>query len=350
MTAERPAAIPSAMLAVCAERWVFHLDDPAEAGVCGVPAVARARRPTRSPRHRLEQVGGAVGRRAAAAPSRRATADRRRSGCCRPSCRPRPCHRDASPRTVMLELVVGVDFESLAPAVLAVPDGEHVLVAGPARSGRSGRVGAPGDVMAQRSSQRGRARRRPDAPVTTDVVARGRRRGGGRRRHRQVSSRATVPARRRRCRACRRSAWRAGRARRRATARGAGARRRAARCPARPRSLDVGRPPEPDRSAAVLVHRHRRRPPRRTAAAHPPRFPPAPGWRGSSAADGGPSPRSAREGERRVASAGGDGAADPDLVRAGAAPPATTTCGRRATRSVRRSGRRGARRRRWRRR
>ena len=36
-----------------------------------------------------------------------------------------------------LELVVGVDFETLGPARLAVPDGEHVLVAGPPRSGRS---------------------------------------------------------------------------------------------------------------------------------------------------------------------------------------------------------------------
>ena len=36
-----------------------------------------------------------------------------------------------------VELVVGVDFESLGPARMPVPDGEHVLVAGPARSGRS---------------------------------------------------------------------------------------------------------------------------------------------------------------------------------------------------------------------
>jgi S-DNA-T family DNA segregation ATPase FtsK/SpoIIIE len=35
------------------------------------------------------------------------------------------------------ELVVGVEFHSLAPATLVVPDGEHVLVAGPSRSGRS---------------------------------------------------------------------------------------------------------------------------------------------------------------------------------------------------------------------
>jgi DNA segregation ATPase FtsK/SpoIIIE, S-DNA-T family len=35
------------------------------------------------------------------------------------------------------QLALGVDFESLAEALLAIPDGEHVLVAGPARSGRT---------------------------------------------------------------------------------------------------------------------------------------------------------------------------------------------------------------------
>ena len=33
--------------------------------------------------------------------------------------------------------MLGVDFETLGEAALRVPDGEHVLVAGPARSGRS---------------------------------------------------------------------------------------------------------------------------------------------------------------------------------------------------------------------
>jgi S-DNA-T family DNA segregation ATPase FtsK/SpoIIIE len=36
-----------------------------------------------------------------------------------------------------LELAVGLGFDTLRPARLVVPDGEHVLVAGPARSGRT---------------------------------------------------------------------------------------------------------------------------------------------------------------------------------------------------------------------
>ena len=35
-----PARVPTAVLAACAERWVFHLDDPSEASACGVRAVA----------------------------------------------------------------------------------------------------------------------------------------------------------------------------------------------------------------------------------------------------------------------------------------------------------------------
>ena len=46
-----------------------------------------------------------------------------------------PPGRRAADRT--LELVLGTGFDSLEPAVLCVPDGEHVLVAGPARAGRS---------------------------------------------------------------------------------------------------------------------------------------------------------------------------------------------------------------------
>ena len=36
-------------------------------------------------------------------------------------------------------LTIGVDFAALGPASIEVPDGEHVLVVGPARSGRSTR-------------------------------------------------------------------------------------------------------------------------------------------------------------------------------------------------------------------
>ena len=95
VTAERPGAVPAAVLAACAERWVFHLDDPTEAGACGVrrqavpgaiPAVSSSRR--------------LAARRSSPCamwkprPARRLQVDRaglRRSGCCPPSSTPRRC-------------------------------------------------------------------------------------------------------------------------------------------------------------------------------------------------------------------------------------------------------------------
>ncbi len=136
MTAERPAAIPAAMLAVCAERWVFHLDDPAEAGVCGVPAaLVPGARPGRLviASNRLEAQLAVV-----PLPVFPASDGGPEPVGVLPVVVPAetlPPGRLAADGDV--ELVVGVDFESLAPAVLTVPDGEHVLVAGPARSGRS---------------------------------------------------------------------------------------------------------------------------------------------------------------------------------------------------------------------
>ncbi len=137
MTAERPAAIPPAMLAVCAERWVFHLDDPAEAGACGLPAsLVPGAQPGRLviASNRLEAQLAVVP--LPAVP----TSD---GGPAPIGVLPAVVPAETLPPGRLaadgdLELVVGVDFESLAPAVLAVPDGEHVLVAGPARSGRSG--------------------------------------------------------------------------------------------------------------------------------------------------------------------------------------------------------------------
>ncbi len=139
MTAERPAAVPAAMLGSCAERWVFHLDDPADAAPCGVRATA---------------VPGPVAGRLVVASTRSEAhvavlpvelLSASTTGPDRPdpvgvlpadvSGRGLPAGARAADGDV--ELVLGVDFETLAPARLAVPDGEHVLVAGPARSGRS---------------------------------------------------------------------------------------------------------------------------------------------------------------------------------------------------------------------
>jgi DNA segregation ATPase FtsK/SpoIIIE, S-DNA-T family len=138
VTAERPGAVPAAVLAACPVRWVLHLDDPSEAGVVGVPgrrapgpipgrlvvaatcceAQAVDRGPTRAAIARGPGGPAPVG----ILPSQVDAADL-------------PPGRRSPDGTS--ELVIGTAFETLAPAILGVPDGEHVLVAGPARAGRS---------------------------------------------------------------------------------------------------------------------------------------------------------------------------------------------------------------------
>src|SRR5690606_37497533 len=39
-TLERPASVPSSVLGTFAQRWLFHLDDPADAAVVGLRAAA----------------------------------------------------------------------------------------------------------------------------------------------------------------------------------------------------------------------------------------------------------------------------------------------------------------------
>ena len=138
LTAERPGAVPGAVLAACPVRWVMHLDDPVEGAVVGVPArLAPASMPGRlvvaargceaqavdlSPM--LGRVPGGPG-----GPSPIGVLPTCVAG---PALRPGRQSADGA-----LELVVGTAFDTLDAAVLHVPDGEHVLVAGPARAGRT---------------------------------------------------------------------------------------------------------------------------------------------------------------------------------------------------------------------
>jgi S-DNA-T family DNA segregation ATPase FtsK/SpoIIIE len=136
LIADRPGAVPPAMLAACGDRWVFRLDDPAEATLCGVPAAAVPRRGPGRIVVASSRLDGQValieppdggGRNGGPAPVGTLPAGVGASGL-------PPGHRGADGET---ELVIGIEFHSLAPATLVVPDGEHVLVAGPPRSGRS---------------------------------------------------------------------------------------------------------------------------------------------------------------------------------------------------------------------
>jgi S-DNA-T family DNA segregation ATPase FtsK/SpoIIIE len=135
LTAERPGALAATLLAACAERWVFHLDDPLERVAAGVSAAAV---PPAIPGRLVVASSGFEAQLAALPlPVEPATGgpspidvlpddvDARRL--------PSSCSRQSG----ALELVIGVEFETLQPARLVVVDGEHILVAGPARSGRS---------------------------------------------------------------------------------------------------------------------------------------------------------------------------------------------------------------------
>jgi S-DNA-T family DNA segregation ATPase FtsK/SpoIIIE len=60
-TAERPAAVPAAVLAACPQRWIGRLDDPGDATTCGLPSAqvppGRAR-PVRRRRLAAARSGG----------------------------------------------------------------------------------------------------------------------------------------------------------------------------------------------------------------------------------------------------------------------------------------------------
>jgi S-DNA-T family DNA segregation ATPase FtsK/SpoIIIE len=138
LTAERPGLMPPSMLAACGERWVFRLDDPVEGTLGGVPTAAV---PRTGPGRIVVASSGLE--------AQLATIDPGHAPAAPPAGGPDPVGSlpvdvdaaDLPPGRRRpdgeTELVVGVDFLSLSPARLTVPDGEHLLVAGPPRSGRT---------------------------------------------------------------------------------------------------------------------------------------------------------------------------------------------------------------------
>ena len=146
-------SVPASLLARCPQRWLLHVHDPHDASAVGLRA---GRVPPDLP-GRAIVVGwtGAGGPAAAAAAS---------TGCDAQIVRPSR-HGEfaaattdagrAAPVDVLPDVVtaseltpavrnadewtcpIGISFDTLATDVLTVPDGEHVLVLGPPRSGRS---------------------------------------------------------------------------------------------------------------------------------------------------------------------------------------------------------------------
>jgi S-DNA-T family DNA segregation ATPase FtsK/SpoIIIE len=140
LSTAQPSALPLAITAACAERWVFHLTDRVEATSLGVPAalVPAAGQPGRMviASTGLEAQLGCVALHPVPCPSESLP----EPVTCIPAVVPAGDLEGAGPETATGDdatLLVGVSFASGRPWAVQVPDGDHLLVLGPARSGRS---------------------------------------------------------------------------------------------------------------------------------------------------------------------------------------------------------------------
>jgi DNA segregation ATPase FtsK/SpoIIIE, S-DNA-T family len=133
---DRVAAIPSSVLARCGERWIFHLTDPLDAAGLGIAA---ADVPGPQPGRIVVASSGLEAQLMAGALALPACVD----GTVPPPVECLPAKVDAGG----LPPGVGCGDDSLLPLGLCfgdgricnvdVPDGEHLLIIGPPRSGRS---------------------------------------------------------------------------------------------------------------------------------------------------------------------------------------------------------------------
>jgi S-DNA-T family DNA segregation ATPase FtsK/SpoIIIE len=133
---DRAASMPSTFAAHCAERWIFHLADPIDAiaarvSATDVPSAVPGRIVVASSGLHAQLAFGDV------TPST-APLDEVPP---RIECLPRQIAAEGMPtaRVVGSSLVLpmGVGFADGQPAALEVPDGEHIVIVGPARSGRT---------------------------------------------------------------------------------------------------------------------------------------------------------------------------------------------------------------------
>ncbi|MEY2553082.1 MAG: segregation ATPase FtsK/SpoIIIE, family, partial [Ilumatobacteraceae bacterium] len=133
---DRVAAVPSTVLARCATRWIFHLTDPLDASGLGVPAKDVPRQcPGRivvaSTRLHAQLMVGVVSLPTAASGPIPSAVE------CLAAVLPAAELPVAVHRGDDSGLPIGRRFDDGRVAILDVPDGEHVLIVGPARSGRS---------------------------------------------------------------------------------------------------------------------------------------------------------------------------------------------------------------------
>ncbi|MDP8974773.1 MAG: FtsK/SpoIIIE domain-containing protein [Actinomycetota bacterium] len=146
VSADRIGALPHQLMSLVEQRWVFRLADPAEGAAFGLrpheiprPTAGRA---VLAGTRQVVQVGWrgpdidaavAVAAASVAAPTRPPASV---------SCLPREVTVDEVATATRLDsrpwiLGLGVADSTLAPAGLALHDGEHAMLAGPPRSGRS---------------------------------------------------------------------------------------------------------------------------------------------------------------------------------------------------------------------
>jgi S-DNA-T family DNA segregation ATPase FtsK/SpoIIIE len=147
VTVARVSAVPSALSSIVSQKWVFHLPDPQDYSLFGLRYQSVGELPTgraviaRTGQH--VQIGlptpslaEAVSIRAAASPK----ANRKLVTLSTLPSRVDPAELCSEMKLdeQLWEIPVGITESALEPALLRVYPGEHVLVGGPPRSGRSG--------------------------------------------------------------------------------------------------------------------------------------------------------------------------------------------------------------------
>ena len=144
MTTSTITAVPSRLLGQIAQRWVFHLDDALDAGVLGISSASV---PGEIPGRIVDARSGLEGQIDAFAESLLLDL-----ACRGRSAPPSVAGRDLSALRDDIDvdempagrcdgpdcdLPIGASYDTLQPIALPVASGEHVMVLGPARSGRT---------------------------------------------------------------------------------------------------------------------------------------------------------------------------------------------------------------------
>jgi DNA segregation ATPase FtsK/SpoIIIE, S-DNA-T family len=131
--ADRASGVPPSLAARCAQRWLLHVHDAHDGASLGVPASAV---PPKVP-GRLVIAPGLLDAQVAVGVEARPSAHRARRLATLPDLVRRIELPPARHHGTTWIAPIGIGFDDLAPVELAVHPGEHIVVLGPSRSGRS---------------------------------------------------------------------------------------------------------------------------------------------------------------------------------------------------------------------